>query len=186
MPKIGLGNKSGRSLQLILMLIAMRKLCLTLTLALATGLRSPAGVACGRRSAIFGAAACSTLAWPSMAHAEEVDVVSDTKAILERARQQKLTAERVVQRARSGKLLKTGEGIMCTDYYAIRAIDDTALSNLNKEIKAYKKVEKDLIKEGESDVAVFFSDKAKETQRLILSIQEAQAAIRAVEAGMCQ
>ena len=158
-------------------------LCVTLTLALASALRLPSGV--GRRTAIFGAAACSTLAWPSMAPAE--DIVTDTASVLERARQNRLTVERVVQRARTGKLLKPGsaEGISCSDYYAVRAIDDKALSTLNKEIKAYKKVEKELIASGDPDVATFFADKAGETTRMTQEIQEAMQAIRVAEQGLC-
>ena len=163
-----------------------RALFVALTLAIASGLRVPAGVACGRRAAIFGAAACSTLAWPSMAPAE--DLVTDPVSVLARARANKLTVERVVQRARAGKLLKAGsaDGILCSDYYAVRNIDDETLSVLAKEVKSLKKVEQKLIKDGDADVAVFFTEKAKETQVMSMEIQQAVRAIRAVEAGLCQ
>jgi len=163
----------------------MRFLGLALTLTLATGLRvPPADATCGRRVALFGAAACSSLAWPLMAYA--ADEVSDKDAIIKRAQASQLTVERVIRRAKEGKMFKPGAGISCQDFFAIRDIDDKAVSVLAKEAKAYKGVEKDLIKEGEPDVAVFFGDKATQTKLLIREIQEAQGLIRNAEAGLCQ
>ena len=52
-------------------------------------------------------------------------------------------------------------------------------------MKAYKKVEKELIASGDPDVAVFFADKAKETQQMTQEIQEAMQAIRMAETQIC-
>eukprot|EP00966_Prymnesium_polylepis_P215854 4997647-Prymnesium_polylepis.2 len=77
-------------------------------------------------------------------------------------------------------------GTTCADYYAVRDIDDTAISAVAKEIKELKKQEKELTASGDTAGAASKAEKVKEDQVLILAIRDAQGKIRGVEAGLCQ
>lgn len=110
----------------------------------------------------------------------------DAAAVIKRARENKLTVDRVLKRAETDELIKPKASISCKDYAALRSVDAKAVAQLSDEIKALRKEAKDLGKAGDSAGAQKATDAAGERDKLMSNIQRAQARFKSVELQKCQ